>query len=260
MNTTHAGDFVGGLQNAIRENPVSAALIGMGVLWMFAGGSRITAAAAMLPSAARATATGIASGVQNSADAAGRMGEGVRSAASRLADGVRETVTSAASTAGEAVANMAGTAGQATSQAYDTMREGVTQATAQTRGAMSDQARAADGTARTLQDNLKQTFERQPLLLGAIGLAIGAGMAAAVPPTRIEAEYVGDQADEVKAQVKDFASAQVDRMTAAAERTLEAVKEEAVAQGLTPKGAKEGAAAIGEKLKTVAQAARGKTA
>src|SRR6476659_7365246 len=33
------GDFVGALQDAVRENPISAALIGMGVLWMFMGGS-----------------------------------------------------------------------------------------------------------------------------------------------------------------------------------------------------------------------------
>jgi len=260
MNTTHSRDFVGGLQDAIRENPVSAALIGMGVLWMFTGGSRITAAAAMLPSAARATATGIASGMQSSADAAGTMTEGMRSAASRLADGVRDTVASVANTASETVSNMASTAGQTTSQAYDAVREGVTQATSQSRGAMGDQARSADSMVSTLQDNLKQTFERQPLLLGAIGIAIGAGMAAAVPRTQIEAEYVGDTADEVKAQMKEFASAQVDRATAAAGRTIEAVKEEVVTQGLTPKGAKEGAAAMGEKLKNVAQAARGKTA
>src|ERR1700747_1782224 len=34
-----SGDFVNSLQDAARENPVSAALIGMGVLWLFMGGS-----------------------------------------------------------------------------------------------------------------------------------------------------------------------------------------------------------------------------
>src|SRR4051812_32995663 len=34
-----SGDFVNALQDAVRENPISAALIGMGVLWMFMGGS-----------------------------------------------------------------------------------------------------------------------------------------------------------------------------------------------------------------------------
>ena len=34
-----SGDFVNALQDAVRENPISAALIGMGALWMFMGGS-----------------------------------------------------------------------------------------------------------------------------------------------------------------------------------------------------------------------------
>ena len=42
-------DFVGSLQDAIQKNPVSAALIGMGIAWMFADGSKITAAAALFP-------------------------------------------------------------------------------------------------------------------------------------------------------------------------------------------------------------------
>jgi hypothetical protein len=82
-------------------------------------------------------------------------------------------------------------------------------------------------------------------------------MAAAAPPTQLETEYAGDAAEMVTAQAKEFATAQVDRVTAAAGRTLEAVKDEAVAQGLTPQAAKEGVAAVGEKIKTVAKAARG---
>ena len=35
-----SGEFVHALQDAVRENPISAALIGMGVLWMFMGGSK----------------------------------------------------------------------------------------------------------------------------------------------------------------------------------------------------------------------------
>jgi hypothetical protein len=100
------------------------------------------------------------------------------------------------------------------------------------------------------------TFERQPLLLGAIGLAIGAGMAAAVPTTETEQEFAGETAATVTAQVKEFASGQVDKVTETAQRTLDAVKQEAAAQGLTADAAKEAAAAIGDKVKKVAQAAR----
>ena len=82
-------------------------------------------------------------------------------------------------------------------------------------------------------------------------------MAAGLPRTEMEAEFAGEAADRVKAQVKDIASDQVDRVTETAKRTFEAVKDEAAAQGLTGQAVKESAAAVGEKLKVVAQAARG---
>src|SRR5436190_23295068 len=34
-----SSDFVSALSEAVRENPIPAALIGMGVLWLFMGGS-----------------------------------------------------------------------------------------------------------------------------------------------------------------------------------------------------------------------------
>jgi len=49
-------------------------------------------------------------------------------------------------------------------------------------------------------------------------------------------------------------------VTETAERTFEAVKKEAAAQGLTSQAAREGATAIGSKLKAVAKTARDQTA
>lgn len=239
-----SGDFVSGLQDAVRQNPVSAALVGMGILWMFTGGNRITAAAALLPSAARAAAASVG----NSVDAVGSVAESARSVGSRVVEGVRDTLSSASAAVGDTA-----------SQAYDAAKGTVSDSAPKTTTAAREQAGSAAGMAGVLHNNLKDTFARQPLLLGAVGLAVGAVMAAGLPATKIEAEFAGDAADRVTAQVKDFASAQVDRVTETAKRTLDAVKEEAVAQGLTSEAAKDSAAAIGEKVKTVARAARRKT-
>lgn len=247
MSNSKSGDFVTGLQDAVRQNPVSAALVGMGILWMFTGGNRITAAAALLPSAARATATGVGSGLEASANAVSALTERVRSVGSQVVDGVRGSISDASAAASETASN-----------AYDAAKSAVSDRTSKTNLPASGQSGTFPGMAGVLQSNLKDTLQRQPLLLGAIGLAVGAGMAAGLPPTRIESEFAGDTADRVTAQVKDFASEQIDRVTETAKRTLDAVKEEAAAQGLTPKAAKDGAAAIGEKVKTVANAARSK--
>jgi len=244
-------DFVGGLQDAIRENPVSAALIGMGVLWMFTGGSKITAAAALLGPAARSAAAGVGAGLQASADAATAAGGSVMSAGASVADSVRETASSAAAKVGETASKAYEAAKGA---ATDSMSQGQTSVQGQT--AAQSQTSAFDGMGGALQENLKATFERQPLLLGAIGLAIGAGMAAAVPRTQLEADAMGETAEEVRAKVKEFASEATDKATAVAERTLEAVKGEAAVQGLTTQAAKDAAAAIGDKVKSVAKSAR----
>jgi hypothetical protein len=248
MNSRQSGDFFSGLQDAVRQNPVSAALVGMGIVWMFAGGNRITAAASLLSPAARAAAAGVGVGLQNSADAVGAVTESARAVGSRVVDGVVDAVSGASASVSETA-----------SQAYDSVKGMVSEPNPKTNALPTVRAGTAAGMAGGLHNNLKETFERQPLLLGAIGFAVGAGMAAGLPPTKIETEFAGDTADRVTAQVKDFASEQVDRVTETAKRTVDAVKEEAVVQGLTPQAAKVGAAAIGEKVKTVAEAARRKS-
>jgi hypothetical protein len=247
MSSTHAGDFIGGLQDAIRENPVSAALVGMGVLWMFTGGAKLSTAAALLSPAARAAATGIGQGIQASGDAVSAVSDGVKSAGSRAINSVAETMSDTATSVGETA-----------TQAYQAVKDAAVDSTSKAKTIVGRQSAQAGGITSTVQSNLKDTFERQPLLLGAIGIAIGAAMAAGLPVTRIEADAVGDAADRVTEQVKNFASEQVDNVTDIAKRTYEAVTKEAAAQGLTPEAIKEGAAAIGGKLKTVAKAAGSK--
>lgn len=83
-------------------------------------------------------------------------------------------------------------------------------------------------------------------------------MAAAFPTTQKEQDFAGEAAEGVIAQAKDIASSTAEKLSAAASRTLDAVKQEAATQGLTIQAAKDGAAAIGDKVKSVANAAGAK--
>jgi hypothetical protein len=246
-NGSGAGDFVSGLQDAVRQNPVSAALVGMGLLWMFTGGNRLSTAAAFFPAVAKGAAAGAADGLLRTAGVVSAAGEGVKSLGERFVDGVRDTLSEATAATGDAA-----------TRSVEGVKSVAAQSAAQLRSTTAEIG-AADYGVGPLQQNLKQTFERQPLLLGAIGLAIGAGMASAFAATQFEKDAVGETAERVTDQLKEMATTQVDRATAAAERTLEAIKDEAQAQGLTAAAAKEGAAAIGKKVKTVAAAARSKS-
>ena len=102
----------------------------------------------------------------------------------------------------------------------------------------------------TLRQNIGEIFERQPLLLGAVGIAIGAGIAASVPATEAENKVMGGASDFVREAVSEKA-AQVKEMA-------DAAVHEAKAQGLTPEAAGEALRTIGDKIGAVAQAVASK--
>jgi len=233
--------FVRDLSDAARKNPISAALIGMGVLWLFTGGrtaervgdlvrgagfERIPEAGGNALHAARST---LRSGTESIASGASSIRSGVSSATETLQDAGRaglDRVVRAGSEAADA--------------AY-----GYAQNIPEAGGALF-------GTAR---DNLSELFRAQPLALGAVGLAIGAGIAAALPATNLEAKYFGEASDDFKEQAADFASEQVSRGATIAEEVAAAISDEARKQGLTVDAAKSAIAEIPGKLGRVVDAA-----
>ena len=138
-------DFIKDLGDAARRNPVSAALIGMGVVWLFAGKAGVRPNELLertgmdrLPEAARNTMSATQDRVASAADALRETGS----------DGV-ETATRMASEYAKALPDSA-------------------------------------DVLRNVRGNLTDRVTAQPLALGAIGLASGAGVAAALPNTDIE--------------------------------------------------------------------------
>jgi hypothetical protein len=108
----------------------------------------------------------------------------------------------------------------------------------------------------SFRSSLTDVLERQPLALGAIGLAIGAGIAAALPPTELEAEYLGETSETVKEKASQFAAEKAARAKAVAEEAFTAAAEEARNQGLTVEGVKSAASDVSEKANRVVDAAR----
>jgi hypothetical protein len=226
-------DFVRDLGEAARNNPLSAALIGMGVLWLFTGNRPVERAGDF-----------VRSGFDRMPDAAGNMYEAARSTVKSSADTVAGGIASAAESlrdGGAAALDGAARFGRdqagAASEYGKSMRE--------SGPAMFD----------TVRSNLSELFEAQPLALGAIGLAIGAGIAAALPPSEVEAAYLGETSDTVKAKAAEFAAEQTARATTVAQDVMGAVTDEARKQGLTVEGAKSAAGDISAKVGRVVDAA-----
>ena len=226
-------DFIQDLGDAVGKNPLSAALIGMGVLWLFAGSQPVE----RIGDFARS------SGLDRIPGAAGDAFGAARSTLRSGTDAVGERVASAKDIVKGGVVDAFDSATRYGREYADTASEYVT-------SIPGSSAEIFD----TARSNLSELFKAQPLALGAIGIAIGAGIAAALPATEIEADYLGETSDAVRATAAQFAAEQTDRATTVAGNVVEAIKEEASTQGLTLEGAKAAAGDISAKVSRVVDA------
>jgi hypothetical protein len=246
------------LNAAIRENPLAAGLIGAGVAWMLLGskGLGAMAGAAKATAGTAATAAGAAAaGVGSAAAAAGsRASDAVKGAANAAKDAVKD----AASAARDATKDAAGGAMESAPTLVPDMPDTpkAAEAMADMSAAVGEQVRAAAASGReygaAIQSRLSENLERQPLLLGAIGLAIGAGIASTFATTAVEQEWMGKSA----ATAREKAGEVGDTVTGRARHVLSEVLDEAERQGLTTDAAKNTAGSVAGKVKSVAEAAR----
>src|SRR5690349_2861504 len=108
-------DFGQRLSDEVRQNPVPAALVGMGLLWLFMGGNRTTISQ-------MATGTSPASQLVSTGK---RTGDALLDAASSAAGAVSEAATDVTSGATQAVSNTAGAMQQGGSQIFRTLQRGL---------------------------------------------------------------------------------------------------------------------------------------
>ena len=234
-----AGPVVDRLNAAIRDNPLAAGLIGAGVAWMLMGGAK---GFGVMASAAK--------------DAAGMAGSAAATAGSAVASGL--TKASSATTAGlrSAASDVAGSVvslvPDISTADTDKAFEVVADAGAAIGGRVSSAATAGREYGAAIQSRLSESLEKQPLLLGAIGLAIGAGIASTFATTTVESELMGEQGTAARETLQGLSDDVTDR----AKQIASALKDEADRQGLTPDAAKSAAVGIGEKVKAVAGAGR----
>jgi hypothetical protein len=221
--------FVRDLGEAARQNPLSAALIGMGVLWLFTGSRTAERAGEFVRD----------SGFDRIPDAANDAFEAARS----HTDAIGERIASAKDSLRDGSAGVLESANRIGRDYADTASEYV------------NSMPGAGEVLETARSNLADVFRAQPLALGAIGLAIGAGIAAALPPSELETTYLGETSDTVRAKTADFAAEQTSRATTVAEGVLGAVTSEARRQGLTVEDAKSAVGDISAKVGRVADAA-----
>lgn len=160
----------------------------------------------------------------------------VRDGASKYAGDVREGASHYAETLREGASHYAHAASEALHGARDTVY-----------GSYRDARYRASNLTQRAGDQMVQ----QPLLFGAIALAAGAVLGAALPKSQAENRLLGPSHDRLTETAKDVALDLVDRAKSAAEAGLAAATDVAKDEGLVPGGDK----TVAERLQHVAEAA-----
>jgi ElaB/YqjD/DUF883 family membrane-anchored ribosome-binding protein len=112
------------------------------------------------------------------------------------------------------------------------------QRASQLRGTAEQRARRAGG-------EFSRLLQEQPLLVGAVGVAIGAALAALIPLTQQEERLLGEQGDRLVSQAKQKAGEQVQKVRETAKQAAEgarrAVEESRQSNGSSGEAAAPGA-------------------
>lgn len=264
-------DFVSSLGAAACDNPASAALIAMGAVWLFAGGSQVSIlgtrrgrartpqpypAAYPAPSVVGLHAEGAAAAAGDAAHdadrAAGRVAQDVGHAAGDLADRTADVARQAAQRAAEAAGDVA--AGLSSTA----LRTGtaLADAGAGTSRAARRTATSAWHEAEDLGRSVREMLEDQPLAIAALGLAAGAGLAFALPRTDVERNLMGEQSEALREEARSLAARRLDDAREGGEAALACALRDARANGLTESAVKAAVEEFTARLEKVAVASR----
>ena len=190
MSSSQAG-FFDSLVSAIRENPMAATLVGGGALWLLVGNEKLKAAA----DAAKAAASPMVdAGARNFRAATSGLERATAPPTAPDLDQhgsfhLGETLRDAGSAASDAVSGAAG-------KVTDQFAGGVAYAR-ENLGNLTNPLPGGEAFTKA-QSSLADLLERQPLLLGAVGLAVGAAVAGAFQTSKLENEWLGEFSEDIK--------------------------------------------------------------
>ena len=207
--------------DAVRANPIPIALIGIGAAWLIASSTgtidRITQDERI--GAARRRVADMASDLGNRAgslasDVAGRVGIGGSGSERPLGQTGNPIVDESARGTGGWVHQVSDMAQGAMQSVRDS--------------AMINRAGnyAGEGASR-IADQLSEAFERNPLVVGGIGLMAGALIAALLPASRLEDEWLGGTRDELWRKAETAGQDAISRVREAATHAIDSATDAA---------------------------------
>lgn len=200
------GEFFHNLRRQIAKNPLPVALIGAGIGWLALAGRNSS-------SLDDRSGARVRSPVE---DVEGRAGTSANAAAERVGEWsslAGEKATEASQYAADTAASLGESARDTAADAY---------------GRAADTARRAGPaigeSARDFSNRASDALafcKSQPLILAGLGLALGAVLGIAIPPTDTEDQLMGQTRDNLKDQARGAAEEQIDKVKTAVENDME---------------------------------------
>jgi len=258
--TDQARGFGASVMDTIRENPMPAALAGLGLAWLFMkrssnqGGDQGRGGYSNMGSSVRYSSRGYSGnggyGGYDTADrgtgggrypqqgpglgdrlgeARSAVGDAAGQAGSKLAD-VRDSVGDAAGQASGKVGDVVGQAGDAVSQAGSKVGD----LASQTGDKVGELGNQVQDKAQEATDRFQQALIDNPLAVGAVALALGAALGFVVPETQQEHKLLGQARDQIMDKAQGVVQDTMQKVQQVADAAGQTVQEEAKQQGLAP--------------------------
>ena len=234
------------LKTQIRDNPLPLTMVGAGLAWLMLGEGASGSSAA----AARESRSPRDNGGSpfRSADARREFGD-YGSSVGSISDeptastptGAMDSLTSVAEGAVDAVKGAVGTAKDAVGNVSDRVM-----------GATADMGSAAGDMGQRARQTAQDMFQREPLVIAALGLAVGTAIGAMLPSTTLEDEQLGRYGDKLRDTAEDLMEKGVEGAKEVAAETYETIKEEADHHGLSGSGETSVVEQVGEVVKSAA--------
>ncbi|WP_284164735.1 DUF3618 domain-containing protein [Frigidibacter sp. SD6-1] len=254
MLRDNAGYYSRSLDRAIRANPMALAMTGVGLAWLIFGGksddyredsdfarfARLDRDGDGLPagSGARGYGGDAMSDTNSWSDQIGRLRQRATGMLGSLERGSKDYVAQSARVLSDFTADMTA----AFRHGLDDLSEAAGERVMQARQAAYAASLRVERGARAGGRQAGQMMSDHPLVAGAVALAMGAALGAALPRTRIEDRNFGAESDRLMAAAADMLREERARMMRVAEGVVDEVKSaakdaaDAVAEGVEELG------------------------
>jgi Protein of unknown function (DUF3618) len=228
------------LLDQARQNPMPVALVGVGLAWLMSSSGKSAAsggspAGGLGQGLARASST-LASAGDAVAGGAQELGRGASEGIKHLGDkahAVGDTLSGRAHRLGDKAQDLASDMKETVSTMSDTMTSGAASLGHSGEAVAHRLSAAAQDTSRRVGESgaaagrwVSDLVKSEPLLIGALGLAVGFAIGAALPSTPVEDETLGHTRDQWLRKGRELARETLDHAGEVAQAAYAAAKSE----------------------------------